>query len=215
MFGQIFVYGGKTDAGAVNDLWSFNTGRGSNTWTQRSNGPDPVYGHKAVAVVADTSGKMYLHGGRNADGSYGNDLLSYDLNTNTWENIAGQGDVPSPRAFHVATIEANKIKISGGRGYNPSGDLTDLGDTWEFDTVAVNWAPTAKVSPHSFSSAVVIPKPSIAPSNVRGLQTQGLAPQSTPGTAILFFGGLRDGRPIAETFEYAGQYLAYLPSLYR
>ncbi|MBI4317770.1 MAG: hypothetical protein HY675_04710, partial [Chloroflexi bacterium] len=209
MFGQIFVYGGRTAEGAVNDLWAFNTGRGSNTWTQRANGGIPVYGHRAVAN--DTGGKMYVLGGYNDD--FRNDLLSYDLNTNTWENIVVEGDRPSRRAFPVATFSANKITIATGRGYNSSGVVTDLDDTWEFDTVAVNWAPKAKVSPHSFSSAVVIPRSPF--SAQRELQNLGLAPRTTPGTAILFFGGLRDGRPIAETFEYTGQYLFRLPMVFR
>ena len=208
LYGQIFLYGGKTATGVVNDMWSFNLR--SQTWTQRENGGIPVYGH--TAVVDDTGGKMYVFGGSNPDGSYRNDLLSYDLNTQQWENIAVQGDLPSPRAFHVSVYEANKIKISGGRGYNSSGVLTDLDDVWEFNTVAVKWTPKAKVSPHSFSSAVVVPKSS---GNLSQFQNLGLAPRATSGTVILFFGGLRDGQTIAETFEYTGQYLLYLPLIAR
>lgn len=155
MYGQIFIYGGKTTTGVVNDLWSFELR--SRTWTQRENGGNLVYGHKAIA---DTGTKMYVHGGTSEDQTMFPDLLSYDLNTKRWENIAVQGDLPSPRAFHIATFETNKIKISGGNGYDDFGSPTDLGDTWEFDTVAVKWTPKAKVSPHSFSSAVVVPKSS-------------------------------------------------------
>lgn len=207
MYGAIFVYGGKTATGAVNDLWSFDLR--SNTWMQRGNGANAVYGHTAVA---DTGSKMYVFGGYDGT-NYQLDLMSYDLNTNTWENIAVQGNLPSPRAFHVAWFEdPNKMTIATGRGYNSSRVLTDLDDTWEFDTVAVKWASKAKTSPHSFSSAVVIPKSS---DNLSQFQNLGLAPRATSGTVILFFGGLRDGQTIAETFVYTGQYLLYLPLIVR
>ncbi|MBI5308202.1 MAG: hypothetical protein HZB37_07740 [Planctomycetes bacterium] len=183
MYGQIFTYGGKTATGVANDLWSFDLR--SKTWVQRENGGIPVYGHKAIA---DTGTKMYVHGGSDADETMLDDLLSYDLNTQKWENIAVQGEIPSPRAFHVSTFENNKIKISGGRGYDTSGSLTDLGDTWEFDTVAVKWTPKAKVSPHSFSSAVVIPKPS--------LQAEG------EESKIFMFVGQRNGEFLNESWLY-------------
>ena len=178
MYGQIFTYGGKTTTGVVNDLWSFDLR--SRTWIQKGNGGNPVYGHKAI----DAGTKMYVHGGTSADGSLLLDLLSYDLNTQRWENIAVQGDLPSPRAFHIGTFEANKIKISGGSG----DDSTDLGDTWEFDTVAVKWTPKAKVSPHSFSSAVVVPKSSDS--------------NKVEESNVFMFVGQRNGQFLNESWMY-------------
>lgn len=178
MYGQIFTYGGKTATGVANDLWSFDLR--SKTWVQKENGGIPVYGHKAIA---DTGTKMYVHGGMSEDQSMLPDLLSYDLNTQKWENIAIQGDIPSSRASHVAVFDANKIKISGGRG-----SLADLDDTWEFDTIAVKWTPKAKVSPHSFSFAVVIPKPS--------LRAEG------EESKIFMFVGQRNGQFLNESWLY-------------
>lgn len=184
MYGQIFSYGGKTTTGVVNDLWSLDVIR-SGTWTHRESGGNPVFGHKAIA---DTGTKMYVHGGMSEDQTMFPDLLSYDLNTQKWENIAVPGDVPSPRAFQVATFEANKIKISGGSGYDDFGSLTDLGDTWEFDTVAVKWTPKAKVSPHSFSSAVVVPKSSDS--------------NKVEESNVFMFVGQRNGQFLNESWMY-------------
>lgn len=182
MYGQIFVYGGKTTTGVVNDLWSLELR--SRTWTQRESGGNPVFGHKAIA---DTGTKMYVHGGMSEDQTMFPDLLSYDLNTKKWENIAVQGG-PSARAFHVATFETNKIKISGGRGYDDFGSPTDLGDTWEFDTVAIKWTPKAKVSPHSFSSAVVVPKSSDS--------------NKVEESNVFMFVGQRNGQFLNESWMY-------------
>ena len=175
---QIFIYGGKTTTGVVDDLWSFDSR--SKTWVKKRKRRNPVYGHKAIA---DTGTKMYVHGGV-ADGTMFPDLLSYDVNTKSWENIAVPGDVPSARAFHIATVETNKIKISGGSG----DDSTDLGDTWEFDTVAVKWTPKAKVSPHSFSSAVVVPKSSDS--------------NKVEESNVFMFVGQRNGQFLNESWMY-------------
>ena len=179
MYGQIFTYGGKTTTGVVNDLWSFDLR--SKTWVQRENGFVPLYDHKAVAD--DTGTKMYVHGGSTEDGTLLTDLVYYDLNTKTWNSIEVGGNTPPARASHIATFSANKIKISGGRG-----SLADLDDTWEFDTVAVEWTPKAKVSPHSFASAVVIPK---SPLQAEGEESK-----------IFMFVGQRKGQFLNESWLY-------------
>jgi hypothetical protein len=55
-----------------------------------------------------------------ASGSWLNDLMEFDLATNTWDNLTSkqEGALPSPRARHGFSVMMGKIYVFGGLDKN-------------------------------------------------------------------------------------------------
>ena len=209
---RILIYGGKTGADSSKELWSYDPKE--NMWSLKKSHTLPLSAHRAVTA----DGKMYIHGGVGETGEYYLYLSSYDIANDTWSDIAIQGDLPSPRAFHILATDGKKIWSTGGKGHDSSGTPADLSDTWELDLTSMKWTqktdgPAQSMSaavllsqnrsianliawtpeepannPPSFSSAVVIPKPS--------LQAEG------EESKIFMFAGQRNGQFLNESWLY-------------
>ncbi|RSH89351.1 Negative regulator of mitotic exit [Saitozyma podzolica] len=105
-------------------------------WTSVPVEPGPIgrYGH-AVCML-DT--KLYVFGGQ-AEGSFMNDLWSYDIrqlagDTHVWEHVQSSGPSPPKRTGHALTSYQNKIYLFGGTDGN-----YHYNDTWAFDTTTNEW----------------------------------------------------------------------------
>lgn len=66
----------------------------------------------AAAVVAS---KLFVFGGESPDGTYLDDVLVMDLETEKWSVMEVAGKVPAPRSGHSATAIGDLIYIVGGR----------------------------------------------------------------------------------------------------
>lgn len=180
--GRFYPFGGKDRYGNVySDLWSLDLR--SNTWNQEPSHTLPSQGHTAVANDAT----MYVYGGDNGQLVH-NHLLSYDFATKVWKTVSTGGDVPAGRTTHIATLDANKIRISGGRG-----QTEELGDTWEYDIVSNQWVRKADGPVQSRSAAVVLPTSSSSAMSRAASQEVN---------HILMFGGERNGLFLDEMWEY-------------
>lgn len=181
--GTAYLFGGQDQYGNVfGDLWSLDLT--THTWNHLQGYNLPSKGHRAVTDGA----KMYVYGGDNGQLVYDH-LLSYDYAAKQWQKISPQSSIPPGRTCPIATLDANKILISGGRG-----QTEELGDTWEYDIVSNQWVRKADGPVQSRSAAVVLPTGSSEYMISTSLQT---------GSYILLFGGERDGQFLDEMWKYS------------
>ncbi|CAB0002345.1 unnamed protein product [Nesidiocoris tenuis] len=136
---NIFIWGGRNDTYACNQLFVFDTGRfylqipvhsslpgcrgikirpfSAETWSwsqPQVSGVIPCSrdGHSAC-VIGNT---MYIFGGYEEEFErYSQDVYALNLDTYCWNYIVTQGQLPDCRDFHTSTAIGNRIYIFGGR----------------------------------------------------------------------------------------------------
>ncbi|RVD90109.1 uncharacterized protein DFL_001085 [Arthrobotrys flagrans] len=138
------VFGGDTkmsEHDKLDDtLYLLNTS--SRQWSRaQPNGDKPSgrYGHTLNILGS----KLYVFGGQ-AEGTFFNDLMAFDLNTlqsNTsrWEmlvpNSDGSPDIPAKRTNHTVVSFGDKLYLFGG-----TNGLIWFNDVWAYDPRANSWA---------------------------------------------------------------------------
>ncbi|KAK6522048.1 Negative regulator of mitotic exit [Arthrobotrys megalospora] len=138
------VFGGDTkmsEHDRLDDtLYLLNTS--SRQWSRaQPNGDKPSgrYGHTLNILGS----KLYVFGGQ-AEGTFFNDLMAFDLNTlqsNTsrWEmlvpNSDGSPDIPAKRTNHTVVSFGDKLYLFGG-----TNGLIWFNDVWAFDPRSNSWA---------------------------------------------------------------------------
>jgi N-acetylneuraminic acid mutarotase len=181
--GKVYLFGGEDQYGNVlSDLWSLDLRK--YTWNQEPECDVASQGHRTV-----TNGtEMYVYGGDNGELVYDH-LLSYDFAARKWQKITPQSTIPPARTCHIATLDANKIRVSGGRG-----QTEELRDTWEYDIVSNQWVKKADGPVQSRAAAVVRPS---------GTSESMISASLPAANHILMFGGERGGQFLDEMWKYS------------
>ncbi len=132
--GRIWMMGGQTDKGRVNDVWSTNDVNGIN-WTYHGEaGWSPRRAHQAVSF----DNKLWVMGGY--DGGRLNDLWS----SSDGEVWTEEGDADwSVREFFQATVLGGKMRVLGGT--TASGQVNDV---WS-SSDGINWTSSTLESLYS------------------------------------------------------------------
>ena len=167
--GKLHVHGGQGPLGAseypiLGDLHAFDPI--TKVWTGLSAAasgipPTARFSHGFTSV----EGKLYLHGGVDANGNALGDLHAFDPVAVAWTDLsdAALGTLPTARYSHGFTSARGKLYVHGGFGLTNSGYYGGLSDLHVFDPIAMVWTdlsdpasgtpPTARGS-HGFTSAV-------------------------------------------------------------
>jgi len=123
---DVMLFGGIDAAGEVqDDVYAF----GNNNWREETpaNTPRPARREHAAWT---RNGKMYVHGGLDAQHQARKDLWTYDPQTKQRTELTTT-DGPVARHGHSATVLADgSVLIFGGR----DNDLNQLGDLWKLKT---------------------------------------------------------------------------------
>jgi N-acetylneuraminic acid mutarotase len=137
----MYVYGGSvysadgTQFTVFDDFWALST---NNSWTKLPSGPSARSG----ATLWSAGTKLYLFGGIDQTFTTLNDLWSYDLTANKWDEVLANGKAGNPPSRHVAqsghVASDNRLVLYGGEG-DPSLGFPVLADTWEYDLVQQHW----------------------------------------------------------------------------
>jgi N-acetylneuraminic acid mutarotase len=167
--GKLWLFGGGGPTGDLNDLWEFDATTLEWTWVSGSNtfNQASVYGTQGIAASSnvpgarsgavswiDSSGKLWLFGGRQPGLSYPyewlNDLWKFDPATLEWtwvsgsnsvdqggiygtKGIADPSNVPGARSGAVSWIDSSgKLWLFGGNGNDSAGTQNLLNDLWQY-----------------------------------------------------------------------------------
>lgn len=136
--GMLFVFGGATQAGSLNDVQSLNISTGM--WSDvevAGTPPTPRTHHTSVVIGL----KAYFYsGGHSGPDPVGDRRVHcLDTSTMTWLNIAPLGDPPKPRHGHLMLSCGSRIFLHGGM----SGS-TFYDDLHILDTDRNSWACVKK-----------------------------------------------------------------------
>jgi hypothetical protein len=136
-----YLFGGWTDAGPSNELWSFDLA--TNSWTEiQPDGasPAPRFGHTATWV--DDLG-LVVWSGQGRDGFFA-DLNVYNPAANTWTELSSLGAAPDARYGSCASLGPDgELWIS--HGFTAEGRFSD---TRSYDFTSGTWTdrtPVGKV----------------------------------------------------------------------
>jgi hypothetical protein len=121
--GNLWVFGGRSNAGLLNDLWKYNVATGQWTWESGSSSANNagVYGTQGVAAASnipgsritsswiDRLGNIWLFGGGGYDGAGNsggvlNDLWVYNPSTSQWAWVNGSSTLNSPGSYGTKGI---------------------------------------------------------------------------------------------------------------
>lgn len=105
--GPIFVIGGSDGTRVLPNVASYDPL--SDTWTSRESKPTPVRDAQAASVVL--SGKLFVPGGRTADGSIVDVLEIYDPKSHSWSK--GHA-LPAPRSGYGLVVVGGQLYLFGG-----------------------------------------------------------------------------------------------------
>lgn len=134
---KIYVFGGSTSAGKVNELWSLDLS--SNNWTlipsKSSKLPSVRYTH--VAMYDTILDRMIIWSGQGAD--LYNDIWAFNFNDSTWQELFADGNVsgaPLKRYGTATVFDPAKRNIINFAGFTTSGRFDD---TWSFNVDSMKW----------------------------------------------------------------------------
>lgn len=139
----LFIIGGEGEGGVSGDVLRYDLP--GNSWALREPKPLPVGEIQAVAI----GGKIYVPGGRAADGTISRALEVYDPQRNTWDRRA---DLPAPRSRYALAAVEGKLYLFGGW------DGADFrAEVWSYSPEADSWtAQTSMPAPSADAGAAVI-----------------------------------------------------------
>lgn len=123
---RLVVFGGfgpssadPAESAFFNDTWLFVVDR--TVWESclvAGEPPPPRAAHASVLLTGSRAGKaasLIIHGGTNNEKSFG-DLWQLSIGSATWEKVTtGGAKLPSPRAYHTASLVGMTIVVFGGR----------------------------------------------------------------------------------------------------
>jgi len=125
---NIYVFGGSSEQGYMNDLYVLAVGEQSageqmrmawGTVDVSGRAPSPREGHSATAV----NERIFVFGGFTEEG-YSNDLYVLNVALMAWEKPPVAGTAPSGREGHAATLFKDRIIVFGG--FMDGGCLNDV-----------------------------------------------------------------------------------------
>ncbi|GMH54671.1 hypothetical protein TrLO_g10975 [Triparma laevis f. longispina] len=134
---QIVVFGGHAYLGKgefeyLNDVWCLDIQ--SLTWQKvfpHGQAPEKRYG----ATCQIVGNRMFVFGGRGANGQLFRDMHFLDLVEWTWVPVNATSSGPSPRFYHASLVVGRKLVIHGGW----NGQSKCYNDMWVFDTETFTW----------------------------------------------------------------------------
>lgn len=133
------MFGGEEliDGTALNDTWEFNAGTNSWAEVRPTRSPSPRAG---AAMVADSSGSVWLFGGQSYFGDALTDLWRYDSDANTWTEIVPTNSGPSRTVLTSAAFQPSEglLWICGG-AFSHFGD-SPTAECWRYSPISNAWS---------------------------------------------------------------------------
>lgn len=203
--GYLYLYGGRRPGGYISTAsyrYNPNTGEASSF----SYAPDA----RAGAIAVNLKGKIYLFGGIGGEPpTYQNDIWVLDTQVvyPVWTKLEPRGDpyygFPPPRANATMTAYGDVIVL-----FNGNNDEKEFDDMWIFYPSEGRWQYAPYQDP-------LLPRTRSAAGTLGSGTSRYVRTAQASSQAILIFGGLRDGAPIAETLVFQLLWHLHLPLITR
>ncbi|KAG6976039.1 hypothetical protein JG688_00001761 [Phytophthora aleatoria] len=125
----------------------------------------------AQAILLNNTERMFVFGGRGAQGEAFRDMFFFDLNAMAWLQVQWTTDCPAGRYGHaVASVDDEKMFVFGGWDGKKS-----MNDLWVFDSTTFTWRrPKCSGKP---------------PSPRQNLSMEGLSGNEDSPPSLLLYGG--------------------------
>lgn len=108
-----------------------------NNWKSLSTSERSKYTHHHNAIFDQKNKKIMIFGGYGYF-KFSNKFNSYDIKTNTWEEISFKGDIIDPRFFSgIVKLNDDKALLFGGQG-NKTGEQS-VGKTYYYDCYLIDF----------------------------------------------------------------------------
>lgn len=134
---RIIVFGGRSAAGNLNDVWSLNLS--TNAWLNitPASGQIPAARFSQNAFYDSLLNRMIIWSGQGVQ--LYNDVWAFNLNNNSWQNLWPDGNVsgaPLKRYGTAAVFDPLNRRIVNFAGFTTSGRFED---TWYFQVDSLRW----------------------------------------------------------------------------
>ncbi|KAF9916798.1 hypothetical protein BX616_002794 [Lobosporangium transversale] len=145
--GDLYIYGGVTNAGSLADIWKFN----GKIWTkQEPINPDKLptgrAGSACVVVANNNSTKLYVFGGLDFAGATTRELNVYDIDLAMWRKSDHQNSVGLSGATAVHHQATDSIYYFGGMINNTTRNVI----TYQYRISQDLWYALApRIDPHT------------------------------------------------------------------
>ena len=106
-------------------------------WTKLSPRGNPCSKRSGASSWAH-KGKIYYFGGHH-DKTANNQVVSYNISTNSWEWPNARGDIPSPRSYPLITISDDTVFLFGGDIVNDENSFNIYNDLYILDMTTMTW----------------------------------------------------------------------------
>jgi N-acetylneuraminic acid mutarotase len=161
--GSLWLFGGESGVGRLNDLWNFSPTSRQWTWISGANGPGAglpgQYGTTGVASASnvpggrtnangwiDSSGNLWIFGGdgydstlSSAGGVWLNDLWEFNPSNDEWTWVNGS-DIGNQAGTYGVKGTPSSGNVPGGR-YNASSWMDTSGNLWVFAGYGLDFNP--------------------------------------------------------------------------
>jgi len=202
----LYLYGGRDQNGNLRTAsyrYNVNTGEASSMWVP--NGPGGRAGHSAIGRFNE----IYLFGGYSGEPpTYQNDIWVFDTQSSLWTKLEPRGDpvygFPVPRAHATMVPYGDQILLlhgdNGGQPFNDAWIFYPQENRWEYATRQVG---------------NILSRTRSAGAPLGSGTSEQMRTAQASSQAILIFGGLHNGVPIAETLIFQPLWRLYLPLVTR
>jgi len=134
---KIILFGGRTSAGNLNDVWSLNlnTNMWQNITPASGQMPSPRFSHNAI--YDSLMNRMIIWSGQGAE--LYNDVWAFNLINNSWQELWPDGNVsgaPLKRYGTAAVFDPVNRRLVNFAGFTTSGRFED---TWYFQVDSMRW----------------------------------------------------------------------------
>ncbi len=129
---KVILFGGLDGMIYSNETWAYDLN--TNTWTNMTPSTKPSARVFSSMVYDSINDKIILFGGSES-GTPNDETWVYDLDTNTWTNMA-PSPKPSPRSSHSMAYDSNNNKVILFGGIYES-DVND--ETWAYNLDTNTW----------------------------------------------------------------------------
>jgi hypothetical protein len=137
--GRVFISHGFSDQGRFDDTWVFDPATARWTKLDPAGGVKPLKRCLHEIVYDSAADRMLLYGG--CSSGFGpcpqGDLWAFDMQTQTWTELAPAGPVPAPRSNPSLVYDgaSKRLLLYGGKTAEGAS-----GESWRYDLATNTWA---------------------------------------------------------------------------